>query len=616
MDFLHNTRWHYVALFLLAFLLYANTLHHGFVLDDEVVLSKNTFVQKGIKGIPEIFSYDSFAGYEKVGAGKSLLPGGRYRPLSIAFFAIIHSVFGMNPLAYHLFAVLLYILICVLLYKLLLLVLKDRSYGKWIAALATLIFVVHPIHTEVVANIKSCDEQLALLFGLAAFYSVFKWWDTKQILWTIASFILFLLACFAKEISVVLILLIPLALLFFRESHAKELWKYAIPLLVAGAVFLFLRISVINDQAVDHYMLDPLNNPFVEWVNDTWVPVPAPVKAATIIYTFGQYVRLMVFPYPLTHDYYPYHIAFQKISSPWVILSLLMLIISIVYGLLSIRRKGIIGFGVLFFVIPLIVTANIFFPVGTFMAERFLFFPSVGFALAAAVVLVYLAVGDKKKYVLPAIAGITLIMGVMTVFRNNAWKSNETLFTTDISVSSGSVKLRNDLGTVLLIKALETNDTEEKQKLFKEAYDHLKVAINSHKTYYDAFLAYGASAYYIGDYEQAVNSYSYAYELNPQDSKSQTGLLYSLQAFGVETGKKGEADKAVNIFTNAWHLQPDTTSALELSKYYAVLNQPEESVKWLEEAVNIATNEAYLKYKLAQAYHQLGRRSKADSVYR
>ena len=156
--------WQYAVIFGITLILYANTLRHGFVLDDEVVIVKNEYVQKGIKGIPSILSHDSFAGYGRVGEGKSVVEGGRYRPLSLIFFAVIYSLSGANALIFHLFAIVLYACTCVLLYRFLLLMLKDRAYHQEIAWFATLLFTVHPVHTEVVANIKGCDEQLALFF--------------------------------------------------------------------------------------------------------------------------------------------------------------------------------------------------------------------------------------------------------------------------------------------------------------------------------------------------------------------------------------------------------------------------------------------------------------------
>ncbi len=160
-------------LFILAVALYANTLRHGFVFDDQIVLTQNSFVKRGIAGLPDIFAHHSFAGYARLAEQQNSLPGGRYRPLSLAIFAIFHDVFGENSTVFHGFSILLYALTGVLLYRLLRCLLKGATGANRTAWLAAILFVAHPVHTEVVANVKSCDEQLALLLGMGAWMAVF-----------------------------------------------------------------------------------------------------------------------------------------------------------------------------------------------------------------------------------------------------------------------------------------------------------------------------------------------------------------------------------------------------------------------------------------------------------
>jgi hypothetical protein len=161
--------------FLLAVLLYANTLTHGFVQDDAIVITDNMFTTQGVKGIPGILTKDTFFGFFKVEGKETLVSGGRYRPLTLVVFALLYEVFGLDPFPYHLLTVLLYALTCVLLYRVLLLLLREHSgLGAGVAWMATLLFTVHPIHTEVVANIKGCDEIVALLGSLGATALVFR----------------------------------------------------------------------------------------------------------------------------------------------------------------------------------------------------------------------------------------------------------------------------------------------------------------------------------------------------------------------------------------------------------------------------------------------------------
>ena len=52
----------YFVFAIFVFMLYSNTLNHFFVFDDAMVITQNKFTQQGIKGIPDIFSYDTFIG--------------------------------------------------------------------------------------------------------------------------------------------------------------------------------------------------------------------------------------------------------------------------------------------------------------------------------------------------------------------------------------------------------------------------------------------------------------------------------------------------------------------------------------------------------------------------
>lgn len=76
--------------------LYANTFHHSYAMDDELVILKNLNVQKGLAGLKDIFTTDAYQGYYDMMGAASPLAGGRYRPLSIATFAIEQEIFGQT----------------------------------------------------------------------------------------------------------------------------------------------------------------------------------------------------------------------------------------------------------------------------------------------------------------------------------------------------------------------------------------------------------------------------------------------------------------------------------------------------------------------------------------
>ncbi len=172
---LGQRKWHMIFLFVLAFIFYGNTLQNDFALDDSLAILGNSFTTQGFAGIDDIWTNDMFVGAH---SKEFELTGGRYRPLSFTILAIEYEFFGdymddrgvRSHMAFvgHLTNVLLFALSGVLIYLLLLKV--FRNFNEWIPLIAATLFVIHPIHTEVVANIKSMDEIYRFYFWLPRCY--------------------------------------------------------------------------------------------------------------------------------------------------------------------------------------------------------------------------------------------------------------------------------------------------------------------------------------------------------------------------------------------------------------------------------------------------------------
>ncbi|MGL4364676.1 MAG: hypothetical protein ACRCSB_05685, partial [Bacteroidales bacterium] len=181
-SFQTNISLHLFIVFGLAILLYSNTLDHEMAQDDTVLIQKNRFVKRGFAGIKDILTTDSFAGfYQK---GEIQLSGGRYRPLTIVMFAIETELWGQpeldaegkqmldsegfstkkyNTKLGHSINIFLYGILAIMLYIWLLELYnphrdKEKPVFYLMAFCITLLFIAHPLHTEVVANLKGRDE--------------------------------------------------------------------------------------------------------------------------------------------------------------------------------------------------------------------------------------------------------------------------------------------------------------------------------------------------------------------------------------------------------------------------------------------------------------------------
>jgi hypothetical protein len=139
----------YFFVILFSFLLYANTINHDFTVDDGTVIANNNFTKKGVDGIKDIFTNSYRAGFWD-------RQEGLYRPLSVAMFAVEYQIGKGSPLPGHIMNIIFYILTSIVVLSVLKRILQN--FHPLIPIAATLLFVAHPIHTEVVANIKSRDE--------------------------------------------------------------------------------------------------------------------------------------------------------------------------------------------------------------------------------------------------------------------------------------------------------------------------------------------------------------------------------------------------------------------------------------------------------------------------
>jgi hypothetical protein len=138
-------------------LLYANTLNFGYTLDDYSLILENKSTLKGFGAIKEIFSTSYRYGY-------IFLSDELYRPISKAIFAIQWGLAPNKPFLGHLTNIVFFAFTCMVMYRFL----AKNIANTNLALVITLLFAAMPIHTEVVASIKSLDEILALLFGLLA----------------------------------------------------------------------------------------------------------------------------------------------------------------------------------------------------------------------------------------------------------------------------------------------------------------------------------------------------------------------------------------------------------------------------------------------------------------
>ncbi|MCB0638230.1 MAG: hypothetical protein KDC54_16485, partial [Lewinella sp.] len=479
-----RTHWLGAAiLLLLPFALYALTFQFGFVLDDSLVFSENNFVKEGLAGLGKIFTTEHFTGY--LGAQQDLVAGARYRPLSIATFAVEYAAYGLRPGLSHFWNVVLYALTGLLIFRLFYLLVPGQE--RWYLAfpfLVALLFVLHPIHTEVVANIKGRDELLVLLLSLATLYFSWRYALRAGGLNLLASGLLFGLALLAKENAVTFLAVIPLTLYLFSQASWRRIGWTLVPLLLAFGLYLAIRINAIGYLYKPDLVVSGI-------MNDPFLGLGWQEKYATIASTLGKYLQLLIFPHPLTHDYYPYQIPIIGWGHWKAWGSLLLYVGLFALALKTFRKGSLVSWSIFYYLFTLSIVSNIVISLGAPMNERFVYVSSLG----ACALFVYVltrwapASGQGTSFQRWAGIGLLALMGLgfayKTITRVPAWEDAMSLNRAAITVSVNSARANSYMAYSLYQRGLQEQPIQQ-MATYQEALPYVERALEIYPTYTDA----------------------------------------------------------------------------------------------------------------------------------
>ncbi len=643
-----------ILLFVLGVALYANTLTFDYAVDDAIVIYDNEFTCKGMAGYGGLLKYDTFRGFFKVEGKDKLVSGGRYRPLTPLMYATEVQLFApkkrdvagqpvmdkdgdtvfdpneggkLNAVKFvgHLVNVLLYGLTGVVLFWFLLKIFApdgqmkgSTGFGPFVALGATLLFMVHPIHTEVVANVKGRDEIVSLLGSLAALYLSLKaFYEGKKSL-NVAAAVVFFMALLSKENAITFVAIVPLTFFFFTNAKPGKIFLQTLPFLAAAALFILLRIGVLGMDFGGEPPRELMNNPFLKLVGNQYVDFSFAEKTATNFFTLGKYLLLLLFPHPLSHDYYPRAIGIMSFDDWQVILAVLAHLALLGYALVRLPKKDPVSYGILFYLLTLSIASNFVFPIGTNMNERFLYMPSIGFAMVVATLLYRLTdqTGRPKPTVLIGGIAVLLAFSVKTFTRNFVWKDNYTLFTTDIKTVPNSAKLRNATGGELVAQSLKPENAARKTTMLNEAVGHLNEAMKIHPGYKNPLLILGNAYNYLQQYEASIQAYEQALKLDPEYGEAKNNLAITCRQAGQFFGeKKGDIARAFTYLNRAYELNPNDYETLRLlGVANGVSGNGQKAVEFFTKALEKEPNNAAAYYNLASAYYNIGQADKTAEL--
>lgn len=583
-----------------ALLLYINTLQHGYVLDDDTVMAKNSIVTKGVKAIPEIMS----TAYRK---GAWDRQESLYRPLSLILFAIEWQAAPNQPILGHLINILLYAL-CIYLLFMLLQQWMPQKHPLVILSVVFL-FAAHPLHTEVVANIKSRDEILGLLFAILSLHFFHKYAATPSIKNLVLGSSCFLLAILSKESAITLFAVVPLSIYFFHTADSKRLSIIMAALLLSVAAYFILRKMALG-SLVNFNKIDVLNNSLAAAEN------PAD-RIATAIMLVGYYLLLFLFPHPLSFDYSLNTFPAITIGDYRFLLTMFFLILLFFYVLKHFKKKDAVAFGILFFGITLSIVSNIFLLIEATLAERFLFLPSLGLCLTVILLLEkwipfsagkntsFSNIFQEYKWAVGLLISILFVFSVKTISRNADWKSNLTLFSADKDHNPKSYRALSAYAFELTKQKIIPLPENDADKLLncREAISYLSKSL---AIIPDNFKAWNLLAYcqsQLKDYPQVIQAFENGMPYYKNEPDRIKFYIMGINAYYYT----GNYTKAVETCRTALQLEPNNAVLLNcLGMSLTETNQRQEAFDALTQSARLDSTEPDVWYNIGNWYAKGG----------
>lgn len=379
-----------VAIALACLLAYAISLRNGFAFDDVVLIPGDPRVRDGQLGALLMRPYWNDTTLAL------------YRPLTSLSYALDWFVAPDNAAWFHFANIIWHLLASLLGYLLL-----TKYFDVRAALVAGLIFALHPVHVEAVANVVGRGELMAATFFLAA---CLLWHsDHTRGMRLVLTSICYALALLSKESAVVL----PAVLFIIDGARKRNAGDYTI-FFGVFALFMLLRFSIIGGVAPSR--LDP----------SIEVTTTYGQRFLTALQAWPVEAKLLLFPRTLLADYGPRILLPITQFNSLAALGLTLLCATVLGGIVALlQRKYLWALALLWFPITILPVSNLLVPIGVLVAERTLYLPSlaISFAVAALLSQVRPLALSPSRLILGGV--ISLALAVRTVTRIPVWKDTD-----------------------------------------------------------------------------------------------------------------------------------------------------------------------------------------------
>ncbi len=490
-----------VMLIFLSTMPYLNTLPNGFVYDDNTLIVENVQLREPYNIVKFI---QSTRGVKKI------------------IHLVLYQLWGLNPLVFHLASIILHVICTLSLYILLKMMFKSSN----IPLITGLLFAAHPVHTEAIAAISNMNDPLAMFFFVWSFILYLKRDESKWFyFFSIASFLLSLLSKEGAAITLPIMLLVY-DLLFAKGDNKRYLIGlnplsylpyYAVLFIIVALMFMF-NIYPTNLQPA---------RLFHQTISTFYTAIGA----------LPVYIKLLFLPINLNVE----HVipVSESILEFKVLASLTFLFILFIAAIKLSKVSKVITFGSVWFFITYFPVSNLIFKVTPyFVAERYLYLPSIGFCLIIAtfidkgmkvknVFLLKYPLKDLTIYILIIMLGL---YSGLTINRNLDWKSNFTLWSRTVRQSPRSDRAHHGLGEAYRELGLLDNAAIE----YKKALIINNNNVLAHNNLGNIYLAKRLI-------DNAIDEYTLVVIIDPSN-------LYAHYNLGLAYDRKGFYKKAIKHY--------------------------------------------------------------------
>ncbi|CAI4225463.1 unnamed protein product [Auanema sp. JU1783] len=437
------------CLLILSTVPFISSIEGDFVFDDQESIVNNPVVQGNVP-LREIWLRDFWGRMiASPGSHKS------YRPITTMSFRLNHVIHGKSTFGFHLFNILLHgavvfqLFFCVKLW--------EKSTSTSLSFMTALLFAVHPIHSEAVSNITGRAELLATFFGLAALYIFTKFIRDmgKVSLSSCAYSFLIVLSMLSKEQGFsVLLISFFISLLYDR----KKLKQITIQLFITSFALIWFRLHI-----------NGYSNPvFSKYDNPAAFLDSRMYRVINYCYLWSYHLYLLVLPINLCFDYSMGSISLITTLSDLRILAvpfILGLLLTALYLYLKIKKdlQRLLAISVIIGISTFLPASNIFVTVGFTVAERVLYFPSIGYCLLLSIIFTLLKKSERINWwPMMCILGLALLQCYK---RGEDWSSALSLYSSGLRVCPENAKIHYNLAKVLG----ETGAANEAEENYLEA---------------------------------------------------------------------------------------------------------------------------------------------------